>query len=100
MSQSELSLYFPNAQQLAIKFRDRHSETLSFQSPVTPKDLDDLRWYIEVYAVEYTGEPDDEEAKRIESKLSRLGEALFNAIFATTEAQALFHAFQQQSSDK
>jgi hypothetical protein len=59
----ELNLYFPNAEQVIVKFGNE-SETLAFQSPVTKKDLEDLRWYIEVYAAQYTGEPDDEEAKR------------------------------------
>ena len=64
------------------------------------KNLEDLRWYIEVYAAQYTGEPDDEEARRIEVKLIGLGEKLFKAVFTTAESQALFQQFQQQASDK
>lgn len=99
MSIIEISLCFPVHNQVIVKFSNE-SETLAFQSPVIKKDLEDLRWYIEVYAAQYTGEPDDEEAKRIEAKLITLGEDLFKAVFTTAKAQQLFSQFQQQHTDK
>jgi hypothetical protein len=95
MSNGELNIYFVNSSQYFISVKSEQSETLDFKSPVSKKDLQDLCWYIEVYGAQYTGEPDDEEAKRIEAKLITLGENLFNAIFTTDFIQALFQQFQQ-----
>ncbi len=68
MSLVELNIYFPNQHQFVVKFANTESEVLAFQSPVIQKDLKNylarLRWYIEVYAELYTGEPDDDEAQR------------------------------------
>jgi tetratricopeptide (TPR) repeat protein len=100
MSFSELNVRFPCSNQVTVKFDDDETESLVFESPVTKKDLEDLRWYIEVYAAQYTGEPDDEEAKRIEAKLITLGDALFKAVFSTSKTQNLFRQFQQQQTDK
>lgn len=100
MSFSELNIHFPISNQVIIEFDGDRSELLSFKSPVLKKDLEDLRWYIEVYGAQYTGEPDDEEAKRIEAKLITLGEALFEAVFSTDSARDLFQKFQQQHTDK
>ena len=96
----ELNIRFPSHHQVIVKFGNEESETLDFKSPVTKKDLEDLRWYIEVYAAQYTGEPDDEEARRIEAKLIDLGEKLFKAVFTTPKAQDLYQQFQQQHTDK
>jgi len=100
MSLTELSIGFPCQNQVVVKFENEKSEALAFESPVTKKDLEDLRWYIEVYAAQYTGEPDDEEAKRIEEKLITLGEKLFNVVFAEKSAKDLFEKFHQQSTDR
>jgi len=99
MSLIELNIRFPSQDQVIVKFEDEESETLDFKSPITKKDLEDLRWYIEVYGAQYTGEPDDEEAKRIEAKLITLGEDLFQAVFTKLSAKNLFFKFQQQYAD-
>jgi len=96
----ELSIIFPSYSQVIVKLGNQETEGFPFESPVTPKDLELLRWYIEVYATQYTSEPDDEEARRIEAKLITLGNALFLAIFSTFETQALFQQFQQQQTNK
>lgn len=102
MSRIELNIRFPDKDQVIVKSRQEESQALAFKSPITKnkKALEDLRWYIEVYAAEYTGEPDDEEAKRIEANLIILGEALFQSIFTTDAALALFYKFQQQHTDR
>ncbi|NOR68169.1 MAG: CHAT domain-containing protein [Methylomarinum sp.] len=100
MTIAELDIYFPSSNQMTVKFDNQESELLDFQAPFRKKDLEDLRWYIEVYAAQYTGEPDDEEAKRIEVKLITLGEALFQEVFSTNSVKDLFYKFQQQQSDK
>lgn len=102
MSLIELNIRFPDKDQVIVKFNQEDSQALAFKSPMTKnkKALEDLRWYIEVYAAEYTGEPDDEEAKRIEANLNTLSEALFQSIFTTDAALALFHKFQQQHTDR
>ncbi|MFI3157026.1 MAG: CHAT domain-containing protein [Methylococcaceae bacterium] len=102
MSLIELNIRFPDKDQVIVKFKQEESQALAFKSPMTKnkKALEDLLWYIEIYAAEYTGEPDDEEAKRIEANLIILGEALFQSIFTTDAALALFHKFQQQHADR
>jgi tetratricopeptide (TPR) repeat protein/CHAT domain-containing protein len=100
MSITELSLRFLSQNQVIVKFENEESETLAFKLPITKKDLEDLRWYIEVYAAQYTGEPDDEQAKRIEAKLITLGENLFNAVFIEKSAKDFFNRFQEQHTDR
>jgi hypothetical protein len=90
----ELSLQFPDADHVLVTYGNRKSGSLDFKSPLTPKDRDDLRWYLEVYGAHSLGDPDDEEAKRIAAKLETWGEALFNAAFGDRAAQRLFNAFQ------
>lgn len=44
----QLNIRFPSSNQVIVEFSHEESETLAFQSPVTKKDLEDLRWYTEV----------------------------------------------------
>ena len=64
-----------------VSFSGEESGELPFENPLTAKDRDQLRWYLEVYGAHSLGDPDDEEAKRIAAKLETWGEALFNAVF-------------------
>lgn len=95
-----LNICFANPQQALVQFAQEASETITFELTVTSKDLEELRWYIEVYATQYTGEPDDEEAKRIEAMLTAIGGALFKTLFPSSTALAIFQRFQQQATDK
>lgn len=58
----ELNLRFPNNNQVVIKFDDQETDTLDFVSPVDEEDLQDIRWYLETYAAQYTTDVDDERA--------------------------------------
>jgi len=90
----ELNLRFPNPDQVIVRLGDNETEALPFSNPITAKDRDDLRWYVEVYAAHALGDPDDEEALRIKNRLPLLGKALFDAVFGQREAQRLFNEFQ------
>ncbi|MCP4688476.1 MAG: CHAT domain-containing protein, partial [Desulfobacterales bacterium] len=54
---------------------------------------EDIRWYLEVYAVQYTAEPDDDRAERIENKLKTWGEALFAQAFSSDLSKRIFYRF-------
>lgn len=90
----ELNLRFPKPDQVIVRLGDNETEALPFSNPITAKDRDDLRWYVEVYAAHALGDPDDEEALRIKNRLPLLGKALFDAVFGQREAQRLFNEFQ------
>jgi hypothetical protein len=91
----ELSLHFPDKDQFIVSFGKRgKTEALPFTSPLTAKDFQDLRWYLEVYGAHSLGDPDDHEARRIAAQLPAWGAALFAAVFSDHAAQRLFNAFQ------
>ena len=58
----ELNLRFPDPAHLIVRLGDDDTGSLDFISPLKNKDLDDLRWYLEIYAAHYTTEVDDEAA--------------------------------------
>ncbi|NJA04263.1 CHAT domain-containing protein [Methylococcaceae bacterium WWC4] len=90
----ELNLRFPKPDQVIVRLGDNETEALPFSNPITAKDRDDLRWYVEVYAAHALGDPDDQEALRIKNRLPLLGKALFDAVFGQREAERLFNKFQ------
>lgn len=90
----ELNLRFPKPAQVIVRLGDNETEALPFSNPITAKDRDDLRWYVEVYAAHALGDPDDREALRIKNRLPLLGKALFDAVFGQREAERLFNKFQ------
>ncbi|WGS85637.1 CHAT domain-containing protein [Methylomonas sp. UP202] len=95
----ELNLRFPKPDQVIVRLGDNETEALPFSNPITAKDRDDLRWYVEVYAAHALGDPDDREALRIKNRLPLLGKALFDAVFGQREAQRLFNEFQDARGD-
>lgn len=90
----ELNLLYPDPGHLSVRLGDESSATLPFTSPLTDADQQDLRWYLEIYAGRYTTDVDDARAARFAARLSQLGQALFQAVFADRVAQRLFNAFQ------
>ncbi|MEL7355821.1 MAG: CHAT domain-containing protein [Cyanobacteria bacterium J06560_6] len=90
----ELNLRFPEPGSLVIKFDESESDRLSFEMPLTVRDQEDIRWYLEVYSAQYTADVDDGRARRIEAKLPQWGEALFEAAFRSRAAQRYFNDFQ------
>ncbi|WOD41482.1 CHAT domain-containing protein [Nodosilinea sp. E11] len=90
----ELNLRFPNPSQVVIKLEEEESEALAFESPLDVAALAEIRWYLEVYSVQYTADVDDRRAEAIEANLKAWGEALFTAVFSNRAAQRLFNTFQ------
>jgi hypothetical protein len=95
---------FPPPRRLAEQFfhlrtrktcpNNRDHLTLPFVNPITGKDLQDIKWYIETYSAHSLDDPDDREAQRIEMQLPVWGEILFNAAFARSEALQRFDLFK------
>jgi tetratricopeptide (TPR) repeat protein len=90
----ELNLRFPDKDHVIVRFGDAESGTLPFENPLTAKDRDEIRWYIEEYATRWSAEPDDVEAGRIMAHLPVWGKPLFNAVFTDRAAERLFNRFQ------
>ena len=90
----ELNLKFPTLNSVLVSFDDRETECLEFVSPLTAQNLDDIRWYLEVYSSQYMMDVDEERAAEIEACLDRWGEALFEAVFGARVTQRLFNEFQ------
>lgn len=91
----ELNLRFPEPRHIFITL-DRQSAggPLDFAAQITAKDREEIRWYLETYANQYTTDVDDAEARRIEAKLPEWGTALFDATFHDRVARHLFSLFQ------
>ncbi|MFN6525988.1 tetratricopeptide repeat protein [Nostoc sp. ChiSLP03a] len=90
----ELNLRFPEINQVLVRLDDLETDRLNFTSPLAAEDLEDIRWYFEVYANSYTADVDDERAKRIEENFQRWGESLFESVFQQRPAQRIFNEFQ------
>ena len=96
---TELSLRFMKNNRVIVGFSGEESGELPFKNPLTAKDRDELRWYLELYGAHSLGDPDDEEAKRIAARLPDWGKALFDAAFGDRAAQRLFNAFQDSDDE-
>jgi hypothetical protein len=92
----ELNLLFSESDRVIARFDDLQTDTLDFVSPITEEDGKDIRWYLEVYAAQYTTDVDDARARRIEEKLPQWGADLFNAVFNGSAAQRIFNSFLEQ----
>ena len=95
----ELNLRFPNNNQVVVKFDEQETEKIDFVSPLNEEDLQDIRWYLETYAAQYTTDVDDERANRIAAKLPRWGEDLFDAVFNSRAAGRIFNDFQDEEEE-
>jgi len=99
MSQ-ELNLHFKNSQQVTILFAQHPPVKVDFVIPLTSQDREAIRHYLEVYAAQYVMDIDDQEAKRVTAQLPQWGQMLFDAIFNSAAAKALFSQFINTPSDK
>src|ERR1022692_3588768 len=61
----------------------RREDTRSFTFELTPRDQEDLRWYLEDY-LQYPLDPAPKIAKRIEERMDQIGSDLFRAVFEGT----------------
>ncbi|MFN6531239.1 CHAT domain-containing protein [Nostoc sp. ChiSLP03a] len=93
----ELNLRFPENHQVIVTFDGQDTERLDFASPLSAADREEIRWYLETYAVHYTTDVDDTRAEGIAKKFRQWGEALFNAVFQHRTAQRLFNYFQDEN---
>ncbi|MGH8567261.1 MAG: hypothetical protein ACREXU_04405 [Gammaproteobacteria bacterium] len=91
---AELNLRFPDPEHVAVSCDGEESGTLPFASPLTPKDRQDLRWYLEVYGAHSLGDPDDIDARRIAAQLAVWGKRLFEAVFGERAPERIFNRFQ------
>lgn len=62
--------------------------------PLTPDDLDELRWYLETY-MQFPGVGDRQRAGAVEPQLRDWGRALFDAAFGSPQAQQIYDHMQQ-----
>lgn len=100
MSDIELSLQFSGNNKVNVSFKGTASGELPFANPVTAKDRDNIRWYIETYSAHSLDAPDDQEAKRIEARMVEIGKALFNAVFPPGKAVQRFYAFRDAEAER
>ena len=100
----ELNLNFPDPLHLVVTLINgktgEKTKALEFNSPFSNKGHQQLNWYLEQYANQYSSDIDDESAKKIESQLPELGKALFNKAFAKKTAHQLYKKFRQLKDDK
>lgn len=96
---AELNLSFPDPDHVVVTCDGEPSGTLPFASPLTAKDRQDLRWYLEVYGAHSLGDPDDDEARRIAAQLPGWGKVLFEAVFSERAAARIFNGFQDAEDD-
>lgn len=92
----ELNLRFPQPDRVIVEFDGEESEPHAFISPLDEADLQEIRWYLEVYSASYTADVDDDRARRIAAQLKQWGEALFKAVFAE-DAYERFLEFRRQT---
>lgn len=100
MEVAELNVSFSSSSKVNISFNGADSGHLDFVNPLTKKDREDIKWYVETYGARSLADPDDSEARRIESRLSDIGKALFNAIFPNHAALTPFIAFRTANATR
>ena len=100
MAAPELVLRFPGPAQVSVAYEGNDSGQFPFTNPVTDKDRQEIRWYVETYGAQSLADPDDAEARRIQARLSAIGKALFNTVFADHRAaERLFNRFQDADGE-
>lgn len=97
---SELAVYFPSATELNVSFDGIDSGKHAFVNPLTERDRSDIRWYVGVYGAASLADPDDQEAKRIETRLSEIGKSLFEAVFGMAASSRVFRHCADASSER
>ncbi|MDJ0617493.1 MAG: CHAT domain-containing protein [Calothrix sp. MO_192.B10] len=95
----ELNLRFPEIDRVIVKLDDQETDRLDFTNPLSTADLEEIRWYLEVYSSRYTTEVDDKRAQQIQQKLPQWGEDLFDAVFNHRPAQRIFNQFQDADEE-
>ena len=96
----ELIIHFDTPAQFKVRYDSDETELLPFHSPINDAEYQDIRWYLESYATDYTSEPDDDRAVRVAEKLPTWGEALFNAVFTDSTAKRFFDRLQESDESE
>ncbi|WP_295389874.1 CHAT domain-containing protein [uncultured Thiodictyon sp.] len=100
MAAPELVLRFPGPAQVSVAYGGNDSGQFAFTNPVTDKDRNDIRWYVETYGAQSLADPDDDEARRIQARLPEIGKALFNPVFSDNRAAGrLFNRYQDADGE-
>ncbi|MEO1528223.1 MAG: tetratricopeptide repeat protein [Planctomycetota bacterium] len=99
MASAELILQFSPSKAVNVSFDGTDSGWADFANPVSDKDRQDIRWYVETYGADSLAEPDDDEARRIEARLPVIGKALFESVFDNRAAFRRYTAFQQSEAN-
>jgi len=90
----EVNLRFSGAERVEVRLDGEESGTLEFSNPLSQKNRDELRWYLETYGASSLGDPDDKQARGMKDRLPLIGKALFDAVFSERATQRLFDRFQ------
>jgi CHAT domain/NACHT domain len=96
----ELIIHFDTPAQFKVRYDSDETELLPFHSPINDAEYQDIRWYLEKYATDYTSEPDDDRAVRVAEKLPKWGEALFDAVFTDSTARRFFTRLQDSEENE
>ncbi len=95
---AEIVLRFPTPTTVSAAFDGTDSGEHPFTDPLSLRDREDLRWYLETYATRSLDSADDEQARRIRHRLVEIGQALFEtACGAHRATQRLFDRFQEST---
>ena len=81
-----------------IESDGQESQAFPLALPLTEKNADDLRWYLEIY-FQFPGVGDRTRASDIESKLQQWGEAMFKAVFDTSEGTNVYRNLMAAASN-
>ena len=95
---AEIIFRFPTPSSVSVAFDGTDSGEHPFTDPLSLRDRQDLRWYLETYATRSLDDADDEQARRIRQRLAEIGQALFDAACGAHRAtQRLFDSFQEST---
>ncbi|WP_338416236.1 CHAT domain-containing protein [uncultured Sphaerotilus sp.] len=72
----------------------RSLKSWTFEAPLGPIEVEELRWYLETYAV-WPSRFDEERVKRIEANLVEWGKALHHAAMPADKAASVLQAWAQ-----
>lgn len=76
----------------------RSLKSWTFEAPLGPIEVEELRWYLETYAV-WPSRFDEERVKRIEANLVEWGRALHHAAMPADKATGVLQAWAQVGDD-
>lgn len=76
----------------------RSPKSWTFEAPLGPIEVEELRWYLETYAV-WPSRFDEERVKRIEANLVEWGRALHQAAMPADKAASVLQAWAQVGDD-